>query len=313
MKQMTILVLAALTSVGAFAQTPATRPAIGAAVTQPAIDQPFEAKVVEVSGKVSWATTAESGAAGEWHAAQPGDLLPAGTQIRTQIRSKVVLMFGDDTVVLVERATLASIDQFHRSGDTKRIQLGLGHGAIRAGVAETTLRSDMTIETPTATLSKRGTMDFGISYEPISGRFRIYLAQEGLVEALNKLTRQSRLVRPGEYVTQAMIQWIQTATMDRWVPIVDVYGTTDAEQMFEAMMGSGLAVVDPGGGNQIFSLTGHDASQFAASLQQRQQTLSTVLPATLLIRPTGSNVIPRPEGNFGTGLGAGSLTVKPRR
>jgi len=316
MKQLSIFVLTAVFSAPAIAQTPGTRPAAASVTTQPAIDQPFEAKIVEVAGKVSWATATDTGAAGEWRPVKVGDLLPAGARIRTQIRSKVVLMFGDDTVVLIDRATLASIDQFHRSGDTKRIQLGLGHGAIRAGVAETTLRSDMTIETPTATLSKRGTMDFGISYEPSSQRFRIFLAEEGLVEALNKITSESRLVRPGQYVTQAMIQWIQTATMDRWVPIVDVYGTTSAEKLFEAVKGSGLGVTDPGGGNQILTLSGRDAGQFAATLQQEQlsrQNLAIAAGASLLVRPTGPNVIPRPEGNFGTGMCACSLTVKPRR
>jgi hypothetical protein len=277
-----------------------TQPSTG---TQPSkIDEAFTAQVITVSGNVSYALLDEKGAPGQWKEAKVGDRLPAGSWIRTQIRSKVGLAFGDDTVVVVDRATLASIDQFHRTGDTKHVRLGLGHGTVRGGVAETTLRSDMTIETPTATLSKRGTIDFGISYEPSTNRFRVYLGGPGLVEALNKLTNDSQLVRPGQYVTQAMIRWIETATFDRWVPVVDTFGMSNAEKMFNAMNDSGTAVVDPGGGANIYGIGGRNAGQ---TLSNNTFNMSPPTP--------GSTVIPRPEGNFGTGLGQQSSQFKRSR
>ena len=52
--------------------------------------------------------------------------------------------------------------EFEITADAKVLRMGLGHGAVRGGVAETTLRSDLSIETPTATLSKRGTIGFRI-------------------------------------------------------------------------------------------------------------------------------------------------------
>jgi hypothetical protein len=171
-------------------------------------------------------------------------------------------------VILVERATLASIDQFLNSTEAEWIRLGLGHGAIRGGVAETTLRSNLTIDTPTATLSKKGTIDFRIAYEPSFHQFKISLAEEGLVEALDKLTRESRRVYPGQYVTQAMVRWVDTAAFDRLVPIVDVLGQTGLEKLFNVLNNSGLAVVEPGGGAAIWSVVKRAQEAAAGRLGQ---------------------------------------------
>src|SRR5205085_2859087 len=103
-------------------------------------------------------------------------------------------------------------------------------------------------ETPTATLSKRGTMDFGISYEPSTGRFRVYLNKEGLIEVLKKTTGQSAVLQPGQYVTDAMRAWIDTLTNDRWVPVIDTVGASNAELVFNQIHESGMAVVEPGYG-----------------------------------------------------------------
>jgi len=298
MNRFTILALVmALGAVStAWAQPAATQPAMAGGVqTRPAEDvDAMSARIVQLAGRVQVARVDAAGEIGSWEDARVGDQLPAGTRIRTRLRSQVVLMFGDASVVLIDRATLASIDQFHRSGDTKFVRLGLGHGAIRAGVAETTLRSDMTIETPTATLSKKGTIDFGIEYEPSSGRFRIFLAREGLVEALNKLTGERRAVLPGQYVTQAMIRWITTATFDRRVALADLFGLTGSEKWFNAMNGSGRGAVEPGGGMQAGNVgpgQGGQTSTGTGSQFTRLGRMTTITPGA----------IERPEGNFGTG------------
>jgi len=276
-----------------FGQTE-TAPADSIAATQPTgVDQAFQATVLKVSGTVSYALVDESGERGPWQDARVGNTLPAGTQIRTRARSSVVLAFGDDTVVMIERITLASIDQFHRSADTKVVRLGLGHGAVRAGVAETTLRSDMTIETPMAVLSKRGTRDFRMEYTPVTGRFVVSLSGEGLVEALNKLTGRSRDIGPGQYVTQAMIRWIETATFDRFVSMSDVFGMTGAEKSFLAFGGeSGQGAADPGGGAGVYGVAGQGSASVGSP--------SSISSPPLIIRP---GIINRPEGNFGTGSG----------
>ncbi len=289
------LIITMAAAEAAIGQSATTQPASAVPQTQAAgpVD-PMQARVVKLSGSAQYALVDQAGEIGAWQNAKVGDVLPAGTRIRTRLRSQVVLAFGDDSVVLIDRATLASIDQFHRSGDTKVVRLGLGHGAIRAGVAETTLRSDMTIETPTATLSKKGTIDFGIEYEPSTGRFRIFLAREGLVEALNKLTAERRYVLPGQYVTQVMARWIQTATFDRHVAMADMFGVNANEQWFNALNGSGLGVVEPGGGSLAGDLGPGAGGQFTGT-----QFTGSTSPITSIL--PGSGVVARPEGNFGTG------------
>jgi len=291
------------TSAGA--QAPPTQPQpadAGAAPTTQAVDtQPMQAKVIKVTGRVQYALTDEAGVPGEWQQAKVGDLLPAGSRVRTRLRSKVVLAFGNDSVVMIDRATLASIDQFHRSVDTKHVRLGLGHGAIRAGVAETTLRSDMTIETPIATLSKKGTIDFGIEYEPSTGRYRVFGPREGLVSILNKLTRQSQTVRPGEFVTQAMARWIETAVFDRHVSLLDLFGQTGPERIFNALHhNTGLTFANPGGGHNVTHLRPN-----WPAMRPRGPFGLPQLPGYLPPLPItfGPQTIYRPEGNFGTGNG----------
>lgn len=287
----------------AIAQAPtATAPAANTpAASQPAsIDESFSATIVKVVGNVSYAPAGPDGKPGEFKPAKVGDKLPAGTMIKTALRSKVMLTFGPDSVVLIDRVTLASIDQFHRSGDTKKVQLGLGHGLIRAATAETTLRSEMTISSPVATLSKRGTIDFGMRYEAGTGRYVIWLNQDGLVEALDLLRNERRFVEPGQYVTQALLKWIETITLDRYVPVTDNWGLTGSEQAWNAKFGgSGAGVADPAGGSGIYS------SSFSPSSSSQGRTGgSTNRYVPSIISSDGSPFsVHRPEGNFGTGFG----------
>jgi hypothetical protein len=298
-----VWVMSVLGATVAFAQVVETRPPETAPATQPArIDEAFEARIEQVWGSVSTARVDEQGVRGEWRPAKDGDLLPAGTWIRTRVRSKVLLTFGDDTVVVIERATLASIDQFHRDGDAKVIKLGLGHGAVRAGVAETTLRSDMTIESPIATLSKKGTMVFRFEYLPGSHQFIISLTDEGLVEALNEETGATYTVRPGTYVTDAMMRWIDRVTFDRVVYVIDPFGQTDPEAWFNAMNTTGIIVVEPGGGATAWALEHRQGGELAA-VDAANRAAMRRSASSLGLLPPGAGVRVRPEGNFGTGRG----------
>jgi len=300
------MVAVLLTTQTSGAQT--TRPAEGGvATTQPAArsqdaGQPDEAVVEKVTGRVRYARTRDDGSLGEWQPAKAGDRLPGGTRIQTFFRSEIILKFTDDTVIVVESGTSASIDEFRRTADTKKVKLGIAHGAIRGASAETTLRSDLTIESPTATLSKRGTIGFRLEYEPVKGHFVISLQKEGLVEALNKLTHESQLIRPGQYVTQRMLRWIETAVFDDYVPVIGVFGMTDADERFAASYADGVAVVEPSGGWDTRRVIGLDRSSLFRDLI-RAQRATEIRPVVPIDVDPGTPTTGRPEGNFGTGGG----------
>jgi hypothetical protein len=217
--------------------------------------QPVEqltAHVASVAGNVFWAPAGTSPTdAKAWTSVKVGDEYAAGTQIKTSLRSSVVLTFGDDTVVKVERMTLASIDQFYQSATTKTTRLGLGYGAVRAGVAEGKLRSDLTIDSPVATLSKRGTQGIYFYQEPRSGRYRVSLARAGELEVLKQISRQRRTVRKGEAATNQMLGFIAQARLDR---NFNFFGAklVGAELQFHLRYANGLSVLEPGAGQQGF-------------------------------------------------------------
>ena len=221
---------------------------VDAQTTRPAEEkaEQLKARVVSVAGAASWAPAAASPTDKQaWKAVQVGDEYDAGTQIKTSLRSAVVLTFGDDTVVKIERMTLASIDQFHKSATTKTTRLGLGYGAVRAGVAEGALRSDFAVDSPVATLSKRGTDGIYFYQEPRTGRFVISLARAGELEILHRIRQQLRLLRRGENVTQRLLDFILRSQIDRNFHFF-TGGLTNAELQFEMRNTTGLSILNPG-------------------------------------------------------------------
>lgn len=221
---------------------------VDAQTTRPAEEkaEQLKARVVSVAGAASWAPAAASPTDKQaWKAVQVGDEYDAGTQIKTSLRSAVVLTFGDDTVVKIERMTLASIDQFHKSATTKTTRLGLGYGAVRAGVAEGALRSDFAVDSPVATLSKRGTDGIYFYQEPRTGRFVISLARAGELEILHRIRQQLRLLRRGENVTQRLLDFILRSQIDRNFNFF-TGGLTNAELRFEMRNTTGLSILNPG-------------------------------------------------------------------
>ena len=280
-----LLTLATVLGGRALAQT-ATAPA---AATQPA-GSPDQAVVIRLAGQVSVQPPGADG----WRPAKQGDRLAAGTRIRTGLRSRVVLAFGDNSIAEIDRVTLAAIEDFRRGAGTTSVTLDLGHGQIRATAVETTLRSDMTIQSPTATLSKKGTHDFGMRYDSGTCNYTIFLNQEGLVDAFNKVTGQARTLTRGQFVTQAMVRWIETARLTRYTPVIDTVGSTATEIHFNMRHGSGSGSIQPGGGADTYtlSLKPNGAGGGIGTLPSVPSTARQGTPA---------GVFNRPEGNFGTG------------
>ncbi|MCG3131555.1 MAG: hypothetical protein FLDDKLPJ_02358 [Phycisphaerae bacterium] len=255
------------------------------------VDEPCLAEVVDVEGRADRAALGARAASDEgWTPLVAGDRLAGGTLIRTGLRSRLVLRFGEANYVSIERATLACVNEFRRSGDVERIDVGLGYGAVRGASSTGTLRSELTVTSPVATLAKEGTRDWEIRVEPHTGRFTISLATEGLVNAIQRLRTgrtQERLVLPGEYATQDNIarMWMRQATFDRAFSFYDVRGLSDADLGFVIAHPSGASPVAPGGGTEIRAIALRDTAA-GATRADRPAAVTAVLRN-------------RPEGNFG--------------
>lgn len=278
----------------------ATTPAVPTAtpVTTPAAPTadgvtPIRALAIEVHGDVLWQADADA----PRQKIAEGDEIGDNAIITTGIGASVLFQIGDEepfTALVIDSVGKVVLREANKTDDTKRVRVGVGYGRIRAGVAEGGLKSDFTVDSPVATLSKRGTWNFGMEYVRGTGEFRIFLLDRGLVEALNNITGQRRLVLPREFVTQAMRAWAQQAMIQRSVPVVDALGQDDVLVAADNGRNSGRGVLGPGQGNGAFaSLTNTSAPNLS--------TINQPTPVFTPIENTGR--IRRPEGFFGTGRG----------
>ncbi|MFO0973222.1 MAG: hypothetical protein U1A27_07275 [Phycisphaerae bacterium] len=253
-----------------------------------------------------------------WTAIKVGDALAGGVQLDVPVRSALLLVLEPATppsVIMVESMTFASIDELALSSESAKTRLGLAYGAIRAGVAEGGLRSDMQIESPVATLSKRGTWDFRFEYERGTGRWSMTLADRGLVEAINRLSGQRQLILPGQAVNQLMARWVQSAQFNRQVQLIP-YGLMGKDQQFFYENSDGLGILLRGGGNQVALFgnggivgPGNPKNGLARLLgdssggQTGQLRLFQALQTRALFGNRQPGTIGSPDGSFGIGFG----------
>lgn len=230
--------------------------------------QALRYQVNDVQGRVKVARIgAEPANEKAWRQIVKGELLGPGLQIRTFFRSKLKLVaYPSDppTVMLIERSTLMSISELRfekndKGEKTAKSRLGLGYGAIRCGVDEGRVRSDMEIAMPGATLSKKGTDIFrvwvygqrwGMSLSSL-GRGQIQAIQNlrsGLAGQRSNLFGglRTRNLFPGQSVTDRMLRTIETTVFDRTVNINDLFGLQDTELWFNSLYGNGLGFLVAG-------------------------------------------------------------------
>ncbi len=299
----TVVLCVTPTTSQAAAASPAA-PAPVAAQSQPV--EKLTATCIKVKGRVQWAPVGtQSTDTQAWKPVRVGGEYTQGMQIRTGLRSEALLKFGDDTAVLIGRSTLAAIGAFYRSADTKTTRLGLDYGTVRAGVAEGGLRSDFQIDSPVATLSKRGTWNFSLWVERGTGRFEAKLADRGLLEILHKATGRTQFVAMKQSVNQAMMNWARTIQFNRQVVVADAFSQTDDELVGYLRNNTGRSGLSPaglapqgavgtGGG-----LQGMSAGARAAA--QRSQTLGMTTALRLGQWPVFLVPARSSDGDFGTG------------
>lgn len=269
-------------------------------------EKAITARVLQVKGDASYLLPTEK----DWKPCKAEDEYPQLTQIRTGIGGSVKLQIGSEapfTAVVVDPISRVILSDAKVTATTKRVRMGVSHGRIRAGVAEGGLTSDFTVDSPVATLSKKGTWDFGLFYERGSDRFEIFLLDYGLVEALSKITGDIRTLKPGEAVTQAMLMWSDEAQLRRNVAIADLFGQDDVEIAFNRLRNDGLGVLDPGSGRSgLLNLRNTNAVGAFRNLVDNQINNPPIILPPIQLPPPG---FVRPEGFFGTGRGDQLINV----
>ena len=127
-------------------------------------DAPLQAIFMEVQGKVRW----RAGEQAPWKEAAVNDLVDAGAEIRTGLKSRAALRVGKNATVLVDAGTSFQLPQIVQDGETLRTLATVKTGRVDFKVDKVGFSNDFKVITPQTTLSVRGT-GFGVNSGPLNG------------------------------------------------------------------------------------------------------------------------------------------------
>jgi hypothetical protein len=134
------------------------------AAQAPSDSAPLQAIFIEVDGKVRW----RADEASAWRPAKVNDLLDAGSEIRTGLKSRATLRVGRNASVLVDAGTTFQLPTVVQEGATLRTVAAVKTGRVDFKVDQVGFANDFTVVTPETTLSVRGT-GFGVNSGPLVG------------------------------------------------------------------------------------------------------------------------------------------------
>jgi len=270
-------------------------------------------EVIQVKGKVRVAQTGTDPKATEgWSYVKVGDTLGVGLQINVPFRGAVKLVArpaDPPTVIMIKRSSLVSISDLSLQGGVATSRIKIAYGAVRAGVAEGTTRSDMEIEAPVATLSKRGTDYFEFEYR--NRRFRMSLSDQGrgLIRAIQMQSTafgalrrmRTRSLTPGRFVTQRMARVIDNVQFDRKINVNDVFGLGKLDELFAMFNDHGIGFLLPQGGNPVHYLDTPTADGRIGETPDFDP--GTGGPGMDLLQPAFQQILRQRSGDFGIGQG----------
>jgi hypothetical protein len=160
--------------------------------------QKLRALVIDVKGRAQWRPSEK----GAWKNARVNDILEAGADIRTGLRSSVALRVGKNATVLVDRATRLSLPVILQDGQTLRTRAAVRRGRADFKVDLIGLANDFEVLTPTTTLAVRGT-GFAVRWGALRGAEMEALSAEVLaVEVRYLLTQMRYLLATGSVSTE---------------------------------------------------------------------------------------------------------------
>jgi hypothetical protein len=130
-----------------------TGPADASASTVPAEAEQLKVRISAVKGIAQ----VRDGPDGAWRRAEVGMELDAGAEVRTAVRSAVVLTIQDDQAITLDRLGTISVAEAYQNDQKTTTDLVMKYGRADYAIETAGREHDATIHTPSATLSVRGT------------------------------------------------------------------------------------------------------------------------------------------------------------
>jgi len=209
---MTILgslaVCSMLTSVSlAHVRQDAPPPAVADAVKS------LQAIFMDVAGKVRWRPSADA----EWRDARMNDIVDAGSEVRTGLRSRATLRVGRNATVLVDSGTTFEVPEVVEDGAQLRTTASVRTGRVDFKVDKIDgFANDFKVVTPQTTLAVRGT-GFSLATGPLQG-FEVTGARSNMMNAIEL-----------KYVAQNLTYFVSgegRSTSERQDPVQNAWVST---------------------------------------------------------------------------------------
>lgn len=141
-----------------------TQPVAAVAVAQASDVIALQAIFMDVQGKVRWRLNEDA----PWTEAKVNDLLDAGAEIRTGLKSRSTLRVGKNATILVDAGTTFKLPEMVQDGQTLRTLATVKSGRADFKVDHVGFANDFKVVTPQTTLSVRGT-GFALASGPLKG------------------------------------------------------------------------------------------------------------------------------------------------
>ena len=203
--------------------TPVTLPAEEAAA-QPAEVAKVDMKITvgKVEGSVEYRTAEDK----PWGLLKEGMVLGPGAEISGSLRSHALLLFSDNSEVLVKGITQMKVEAFHRTATTNVTRIGLTFGSLKQSVHKGTRANDFKVKAATYVMAVTGTKIEETSYFPGYGG-NVQMGGEGTVKVTGQ-TKKTRSVTAGERTDDKNTSPIVFAKRRVVVPVL-VEGQTKRE------------------------------------------------------------------------------------
>lgn len=302
-----ILVLLAFAAAAAGGQAVPQQSSVGVAAVPASA---LQAIVMEVKGKARWRPSQDA----DWREAKVNDILDPGTEVRTGLRSRVLLRVGRNASVLIDAGTSFEMPEVVAEGEVLRTTAAVRTGSVDFKVDKIDgFANDFKVVTPQTTLAVRGT-GFRLASGPLQG-FEVSGVRTNMINAIeiNYAVQNITYFVSGEGRSTSTVEdpvqnaWVSTVGPP---PIVGALVNNQQLQQQVAQGTAGNAPTNPQQQQQIAAAEANGeaggvlviaASDSAASDALRDLAIATTGRDDIIAPPTGGGA-----AGSGSSDGAGS-------